>query len=75
MHIELLELKERLQSDVLHPSDPLTEVVDDWVVSVKNKKPLVERICKKIVFLYFLYKIIKYEICTHFVVCWYRIHL
>ena len=47
VHIELLELRERLQSDVLHPSDPLTEVIDDWGVSVKRKKPLVERICKK----------------------------
>ena len=47
VHIELLELRERLQSDVLHPSDPLTEVIDDWGVSVKRKKPLVERMCKK----------------------------
>ena len=47
VHIELLELRERLQSDVLHPSDPLTGVIDDWGVSVKRKKPLVELICKK----------------------------
>lgn len=47
VHIELLELRERMQSVVLHPSDSLSEVVDDWGVSVKRKKPLVERMCKK----------------------------
>ena len=54
VHIELLELRERLQSNVLHPYDPLTEVVDDWGVSVKRKKPLVERICKKKILVFFI---------------------
>ena len=47
VHIKFLELSERLQSDVLHSFDLLTEVVNDWGVSVKRNKPLVERICKK----------------------------
>ena len=64
VHIQLLDFRERLQSKVLHPYDPLTEVVDDWGVSMKWKKCLVERMWKKkkIKLLFSSYKIMKYGI-------------
>ena len=61
MHIELLELSKRLQSEILHIFDSLIKVVGDWSVSVKMKKPLVEHLYKKNILKIFLYKIIKYK--------------
>ena len=61
MHIELLELSERLQSEILHIFDSLIKVVGDWSVSVKMKKLLVEHLYKNNIFKIFLYKIIMYK--------------